>query len=425
MPSPEFNELVHAAKYDAKAARSLCLRFSEEERGSDRDLFSLQSVGRFLVARDHDIEKSEKMLRFAYEYRKNRGVVGRQLSNSEPELLREGRTGKIYLCERFDHHGRPVIVFDNSVQNTSGREGQMKYMSWYLELAIKAMSLNSMGLDVNLRPSRWVIFINLTRFSILNNPPWKTTMETLDVLMTCYAERMGCVICYGCPSFFLAVKRLVMPLLDKRTSNKVVIIGGNPNPADELRLCDILGHDWREITNVNVPYTDNGMSQGYVHSRQWKMARDIERRFNVNFPEGAESQIEGLGLAGTVDNFAITTSSTRAKESSGVKKKLASFRKLFRRRSKTKQLSVNAMNAELRTRASKQQTLSSSSKKELAIKRTVNVSDSSLLKISLCCLFVVLLLRMFVATQMPNSSVLITVPCSFSNLATGRNYQDN
>ena len=40
----------------------------------------------------------------------------------------------------FDQYGRPVIVLNNTVQNTNCHEDQMMLLAWSLELAIREMS---------------------------------------------------------------------------------------------------------------------------------------------------------------------------------------------------------------------------------------------------------------------------------------------
>ena len=46
--------------------------------------------------------------------------------------------GKIYV-PGSDHFGRPIIVLDNTVQNTNCENDQMMLLAWSLEVAIRMM----------------------------------------------------------------------------------------------------------------------------------------------------------------------------------------------------------------------------------------------------------------------------------------------
>jgi hypothetical protein len=39
----------------------------------------------------------------------------------------------------FDRWGRPLMVFNNQVQNTSCADSHMRLLSWYLEFSIRQM----------------------------------------------------------------------------------------------------------------------------------------------------------------------------------------------------------------------------------------------------------------------------------------------
>ena len=87
---------------------------------------------RFLVARQWDVEKAFALTLSACEWRQNRKPSEIESQpNWQETLSKEAETGKIY-CPGFDRFQRPVIIFDNSVQNTTDHDGQIKFLAWNL-----------------------------------------------------------------------------------------------------------------------------------------------------------------------------------------------------------------------------------------------------------------------------------------------------
>ena len=87
---------------------------------------------RFLVARQYVVEKALVLTLSACEWRQNRKPSEIESQpNWQETLSKEAETGKIY-CPGFDRFQRPVIIFNNSVQNTTDHDGQMRFLAWNL-----------------------------------------------------------------------------------------------------------------------------------------------------------------------------------------------------------------------------------------------------------------------------------------------------
>ena len=173
---------------------------------------------RFLVARNYDVEKAKNLTLSACEWRAKRkpGEMEAQ-PGWEDEMKTEAATGKIYVpgCDKWN---RPVIIFDNTVQNTADEEGHIRFLAWSLELGTRLMSA-----DVD----KYVIFINLKNFSLRNNPSLKTTKETIKMLCDCFPERLGHLICYQPPWIFKGVFEAVKSFIDPKTVSKVRPLSAN------------------------------------------------------------------------------------------------------------------------------------------------------------------------------------------------------
>ena len=73
---------------------------------------------RFLIAKNFDIKKSSTLILDALKWRDSHSIEEIESSLGWKEKFsKEGETGKIYN-PGFDCWGRPIVVFDNAVQNT-------------------------------------------------------------------------------------------------------------------------------------------------------------------------------------------------------------------------------------------------------------------------------------------------------------------
>jgi hypothetical protein len=188
----------------------------------------------------------------------------------ERKFFKEGETGKVRVPGN-DRWGRPVVVLDNTVENTKGADDQMCFLAWNLELAMKTMD-----------PSvdKYCCFIHLNEFSFWNMPPMNTTKETMFMLGNSYPERLGHAIVYKPPSVFNTFHSAVTALgvIDAKTQSKVVFIHGDTSDGspNDLKLRGLLGDNWKALTGaeqkVLSPSGAPKASPGYHHDEYWKGA---------------------------------------------------------------------------------------------------------------------------------------------------------
>lgn len=182
-----------------------------------------EQLHRFLIARNFKVHDSFELLMSALKWRTTRipskGILG--LSGDadwEHKMSHEGKTGKIFVADSFDKWGRPVLVMDSSVQNTSNIDDQQTFLAWNLDLACSLMNSNV---------DKYVIWINLDTFSIFNSPSMSNSTETLYALTKAYPERLGHLIVYKPTMFLYTVFSAVKYLLDAKTLSKILFISGN------------------------------------------------------------------------------------------------------------------------------------------------------------------------------------------------------
>lgn len=211
-------------------------------------------------------KKALKLLKETIEWR----------SEVRPDLLRAGpledeaRTGKIKR-PGLDRHGRPLLILDNTVENTSEQEGQMTYLRWNIE---------NLGRQMKNGVEKQATFIHLTDFSIFNTPPMSSTKHTMDLFANFYHERLGHCVLWQPPAYFYVFLATVKPFIDSVTYSKVVIVRGDYSPGtknDDLMNL-LIGEDWRVKTGVGGERETPKSSPGYKHDEYWSaiMKQDAE-----------------------------------------------------------------------------------------------------------------------------------------------------
>ncbi|KAK4274093.1 hypothetical protein QN277_017375 [Acacia crassicarpa] len=169
-----------------------------------------ESISRHLRARNWNVKKAAKMLKQTLKWR----------AEYKPEEIRwedianEAETGKIYRSNFTDKHGRPVLVMRPCRQNSESIKGQVKYLVYCMENAI-------LNLPAGQEQMVWLIDFqgfNLSHISV------KVTRETAHVLQDQYPERLGLAILYNPPKFFEPFFKMVKPLLEPETYNKIKFV---------------------------------------------------------------------------------------------------------------------------------------------------------------------------------------------------------
>ena len=261
IPSEHSEKLHELRKEIAKESSEYRINEDVHDFVTDRILHH------FLIARKYDVMKACTMLKTALEWRAKRephNLFKVDMDRHKAEKMSyEAETGKIQLAGR-DRYDREVVIFDNSVQNTQDSDGQLTFLAWNLEMAIHTLPPHV---------DKYVVFMHLENFSVLNSPPYQTTRETILMLTTCYPERLGHCICYKGPSYFYYVFNLMksLGLIDPRTLQKITFIQGDVgdgSPNDAL-MTGILGSNWKELTAAEGDILEDGCSPGFRHADYW------------------------------------------------------------------------------------------------------------------------------------------------------------
>lgn len=235
---------------------------------------------RFLIARSYKVQDAYKLMSEALEWREKRqpSLID-TLSGWDVKMSREGETGKIYVPGN-DKWGRSIVIFDNSVQNTSNVDDQMTFLAWNLEFATK---LSKPGVD------KYLVFMHMEKFSLFNMPGFSSTRETIHMLCNCYPERLGHCVIYQAPSVFEMVFNSVRFLIDEKTVKKLVFISGDVSDGSEndLQMRRLIGDDWKALTGAGQPELKPRSSPGFDHEVYWpftmQRVRDLQKKSSGDF----------------------------------------------------------------------------------------------------------------------------------------------
>ena len=150
-----------------------------------------EQLQRFLTARQNRIPQAKDLTLAALKWRKTRippeGITA--LPDWQVTMKRQSETGKIFISG-VDQYNRPVIVMDNSVQNSTDYEEIQTFVAFSLDQAVDIMSPTV---------DKYLVFFNLKNFSLFNCPPVKSCSETVFMLSNGYPERLGHLIVYKPP----------------------------------------------------------------------------------------------------------------------------------------------------------------------------------------------------------------------------------
>lgn len=216
---------------------------------------------RFLIARKFNAEASLSLIGTALRWRESRHPekLGEAVDWAET-MGRESATGKIYN-PGHDRWGRPLLVFDNTVQNTPHVDDHMRFLAWNLEFAIRQMPTNI---------DKYTVFIHLNNFSFFNMPPFQSSRETLLMLCDCFPERLGHCIVYLPPTIFYTFFNTIKGFIDPKTVSKLVFIVGDvaDGSSNDVLMRSIIGDDWKRLTGA-CQQALPGCSPGYDHAKFW------------------------------------------------------------------------------------------------------------------------------------------------------------
>lgn len=91
---------------------------------------------------------------------------------------------------------------------------------------------------------------------------------------------------------FSVAYRLVKPLIDPKTATKILFV----TDADEEKMVELVGSDWRTITGAGRPRVAEQCSPGYDHAAEWPVTLENDRAWRARTGNTGPLSHEVTGL---------------------------------------------------------------------------------------------------------------------------------
>lgn len=171
-------------------------------------------LDRYLRARNYDIVKARKMLQASVAWRQSYRpdlIATKQLDT----LKFESSTAKMFVLPHADAHKRSIIVMRTGLENSRDGAGKVANLVYTLERA--SLVAEQAGGE------RYVVIVDYTvgKISLSTIPGVSMMKETTNILQGHYPERLDCMILVQAPAIFHTMFKIVKPLIDSKTRDKI------------------------------------------------------------------------------------------------------------------------------------------------------------------------------------------------------------
>lgn len=179
-----------------------------------RDFLTDDCLDRYLRARNYDIVKARKMLEASIAWRQSYRpdlIATKQLDT----LKFESSTAKMFVLPHADAHKRSIIVMRTGLENSRDAVGKVANLVYTLERASRTAEQAG--------GERYVVIVDYTvgKISLSTLPGISLMKETTNILQGHYPERLDCMILVQAPAIFHTMFKIVKPLIDAKTKDKI------------------------------------------------------------------------------------------------------------------------------------------------------------------------------------------------------------
>lgn len=146
-------------------------------------------------------------------------------------LRNAAESGKMYVLPKPDKNGRAIIIMRPGLENSRDAVNNVRFLVYTLE---RASNLSDLRGD-----AKYVVLVDFFTgvASVSNSPSFGVMRETTGILQNHYPERLGAMLLFEAPSFFVALFRMIRPFVDSGTRDKIFFVKRN-EPFPETDLLD-------------------------------------------------------------------------------------------------------------------------------------------------------------------------------------------
>ncbi|KAI8907140.1 CRAL-TRIO domain-containing protein [Gorgonomyces haynaldii] len=178
------------------------------------------ALARHLVANNYNLHKAHQSLVKTVDWR-----ISFKTDDLTLDMLREEAVHGTVYTRGSDKHGHPIVYLKKKKTN-SNPVMNLQLLVYTIERAIQQLPKDK---------TKCFFIFDLEHYSRSNSPPLSVTMETLQIFMHHYPERMFKTCIVHAPMVFSVLFQVVAPLLDPKTRKKIVFL---KDPRDLLHDID-------------------------------------------------------------------------------------------------------------------------------------------------------------------------------------------
>ncbi|GFQ04663.1 random slug protein 5 [Phtheirospermum japonicum] len=170
------------------------------------------TLGRFLLARDLDVEKASAMFMKYVKWRRMFVPKGLIL---ESEITKQIAHNKVFM-QGTDRKGRPIaIIFGARHVPCNENIDQLKRFAVFVFDKLSSRTPHGEG--------KFTILADLKGYGYSNNDV-RGFIPILSILQNYYPERLGKLLFIHVPYIFLTAWKIINPFIDKNTKKKIVFV---------------------------------------------------------------------------------------------------------------------------------------------------------------------------------------------------------
>ena len=195
-------------------------------------LLTDEVLRRYLKARSNSPTKAHAMLMDTIAWRNSYQPATLYAVHTDA-IRMAAETGKMFVMDQPDRHGRSVIIMRPGFENSSDAVNNVRYLVYTLERASVLSDKNGDG--------KYVVVVDFFsgNVSVKNSPGFSVMKETTGILQNHYPERLGAMLMFDAPTFFTGLYRMVRPFIDPITREKIFFV----KRGEALPEADLLDKD--------------------------------------------------------------------------------------------------------------------------------------------------------------------------------------
>lgn len=191
------------------------------------------------------------------------------------DLADEAARGKVFILDHFDLEGRPIVFMRPRKEVYGGdNDIRIRWVVYVMEMASKIA-------DECSPDGKMTWLIDFVGYNRKNQPPWKVSLQTLNIVQSHYPERLGKAVNFKPPFLFELFWKAIRPFVDPVTREKLVFL----NESTALKGME---------AQFNLEHLDSGICGSLPEDGMWNY--DAYREKMKEMDKARKQSLEATAL---------------------------------------------------------------------------------------------------------------------------------